>query len=202
MGLVKRGAPADIDAGVGAPQPSATLADPDPARRRAAVVDLRDSPDGLDAIAAHLPGESDPAVLEIAFAALAGAGRAAAIAPMLDAEEAALRNGAVEALTALADGARASVEPRLTDPDPDVRIGALAALRDMDPAWTAARVATLLQDDTDVRVCITAVELLAELGPDAAPAEAALRALPARFPDDEFVGFAAEMALDAARGRT
>lgn len=113
--------------------------------------------------------------------------------PCLRSEDAALRNGVIEALQRMPDALVPHIRPLLEDEDSDVRIFAVNVLgalaHPQAPRWLEA----VLRCDPHVNVCAAAVEGLAELG-DAASVPA-LGALPARFPAEPFIAFAVQAAL-------
>jgi HEAT repeat protein len=104
-----------------------------------------------------------------------------------------LRNSAVEALALVPETADL-VPELLVDPDPDVRVlclMVLASLRDPRvPGW----LLEVVEHDRDANVCGCAVDVLAEVG-DLGNHDA-LKALPARFPDDPFLPFAVQSAIE------
>lgn len=174
----------------------AQLHEADATRRRWAARDLVQHPSTAAALCARLGEEGDAQVREALFTSLVrigGAVAAAGLVPLLRSEDAALRNGAIEALAQLPQDVAPHVDALLGDADPDVRIfavnllGALAHPR--VPAW----VVQVLQHEREPNVVGAALEVAVEAaGAEALPA---LRALPARFPGDPFIGFAAQLAL-------
>jgi hypothetical protein len=173
----------------------------DPAVRRRAVRALDPSDRSVDALIAQLAGETAPSVRSAIFNALSSAASPRAIESLLlqlRSEDAALRNGAIDALQTLPRLVGPHVERLLADPDPDVRISAvsiLSALAHPDiPQWLAG----VVRRDDNVNVCAAAVDALAEAGDEAAIE--AINALPRRFPDVPYIAFAVATAVRRIRG--
>jgi HEAT repeat protein len=81
----------------------------------------------------------------------------------------------------------------LVDPDPDVRIFAVNILESLRHPEVEAWLITVIASDPHLNVCATAVDLLGEVG-SAAAREPLLR-LKARFADEPYIQFAADLAL-------
>ena len=164
--------------------------------RRWAAIDLAAEPAAADALADRLEVERSKAVRDALVTALVQIGTPAVarrLAVHLGAEDAGLRNAAVEALAEMP--ATAEVVPELlADPVHDVRVltvMVLAALRDPRvPGWLL-EVAT---SDPHPNVCGAAVDALAEAGD--AEMRPALEAVPARFPEDPFLPFAVRATVE------
>ncbi len=167
--------------------------------RRWAARDLAGHPDTAAQLGAHLGDEQDPSVREALFTSLsthANEAAASALIPLLRSEDASLRNGAIEALA----GMPAAVAPRMAallhDRDPEVRIFTVNLLGDLRHPRVADWLVDVLVHDNEVNVVAAAIEVLAEVGgPQHRPA---LAAVVRRFPDDPFIGFAADMAAGRA----
>lgn len=165
--------------------------------RRWAARDLAAHPGAQPLLGSALLSEPDPSVREALFTSLASLGGEPAVdalLPLLRSEDARLRNGAIEALAGMPQAVAPRVTRLLHDGDVDVRIftvNLLGELRHDDvPAW----LVQVLQHDADVNVVAAAIEVMAEAGaPSHLPA---LRAARRRFADNEFIGFAADMAIE------
>jgi HEAT repeat protein len=172
------------------------LHDSDPAVRRRAARDLAASPGNVLALGERLQAETDASVREALFTALAahpGEEAAGLLLQLLRAEDAGLRNGAIEALTAMPRVVGPRIAAMLRDPDSDVRIFTVNLLGDLRHAQVTHWLMQVLLYEAEVNVVAAAIEVLAEVG---TPAELpALRAARDRFADDAFVGFAADMAM-------
>jgi len=173
----------------------------DPAVRRRAVRALDSSDRSVDALIAQLAGETAPSVRSAIFNALSSAASPRAIESLLlqlRSEDAALRNGAIDALQTLPRLVGPHVERLLADPDPDVRISTvsiLSALAHPDiPQWLLG----VVRRDDNVNVCAAAVDALAEAGDEAAIET--INALPQRFPGVPYIAFAAATAVRRIRG--
>ncbi len=174
---------------------------PDPALRRRAVRALDSGAKSIDALIAQLGKETAPSVRSAIFNALANAATPRAVESLLlqlRSEDAALRNGAIDALQTLPQLVGPHVERLLADPDPDVRISAvsiLSALAHPDiPKW----LADVVRRDANVNVCAAAVDALAEAGDEAAVE--AIAALPQRFPGVPYIAFAVAAAVRRIKG--
>lgn len=179
-----------------------SLRDADPAARRWAARDLAaQGASASAALAERLPQEPDPAVREAILMSLTGIGDATAVAGLvtcLRLEDAQLRNEAIEAMKRLPDAVAPIMSGLLADPDPDVRIFAVNVLESLRHPDVERWLIDVIRDDEHVNVCATAVDLLGEVGTEAATP--ALEALTARFPDQPYIAFAARLALKRIRG--
>lgn len=167
--------------------------------RRAAVHALENSVDGQAALCRRLAIEPSASVREAILAALIrqrSPAIAAALLPLLRAEEAPLRNAAIEALAEMPDEVAPHVEALLADPDSDVRIFAGNMLGVLPHPRAAEWLLTGLADE-HVNVCAAAIDGLAEIGDPATAA--ALEAVPARFPGNSFIDFAVRVAVRRIR---
>jgi HEAT repeat protein len=180
----------------------AALSLPTSEGRRRAALDLAGEPAAVTTLAERLAIEPSRPVREAIITALVETGGetvARALAPHLRSELATVRNAAVEGLSQVA--ATALVVPELlTDADPDVRVlcvMVLASLHDEHvPDWLLA----VVEHDTNANVCACAVDVLAEVGDDSM--RDVLLALPPRFPEDPFLPFAVQIAVERITGET
>ena len=119
------------------------------------------------------------------------------LAACLRSEDAALRNDVIEAFRQLGDEVAPILRSLLGDPDPDVRIFAVNIL-DSERHPDAERwLIEVIERDAHVNVCATAVDLLCEVGTEAAIDP--LLQLKARFIREPYIQFAAELALKRIR---
>jgi len=166
-------------------------------QRRWAARDLARRADAAVALGEAVVAERDPTVRDAIFVSLSGIASetaAAALLPLLRSDDPALRNGAIEALTGMPLAVAPRVQALLHDADPDVRIFTVNMLGDLRHEQVVPWLLQVLQQDDAVNVVAAAYEVLAEVGaPDHIPA---LRAAQARFADDPFIGFAADMAIE------
>ncbi len=197
MGLVKAvPLPTRVETPATAPDVATGLAHPDPAVRREAIR-LAVGERASGPLAARLPVESDEATRTRLIGALADIGDGVAIDALLDClrgEDIPLRNGAIDALRTLPETAAPLIARLLNDPEPDVRIFGVNALEGLRHPDVETWLIDVIRDDEHVNVCAAAVELLGEIG--SAAAIDPLEALKQRFPDQPFIGFAADVALD------
>jgi HEAT repeat protein len=174
----------------------AQLRDPDAGVRRWAARDLAAHADAAAAICARLVEETDASVRAVLFstAATMGGGEIArGLLPLLRSEDAALRNGAIEVLAGLPQAVAPHIEALLHDGDSDVRIFTVNLLTDLRHPRVPQWLAQVIAQDPQVNVVGAALEVLAEVGaPQALPA---LRAVKERFPDDDYIAFAADLAI-------
>jgi HEAT repeat protein len=185
----------------GAPEPLevvvAELRHPDPERRWSAARRLGERPGAAAALAAALPGEADPRILEAIFTSLirlGGEESAPFLLPLLRSDEAALRLGAIEALQAMPAVLAAHIEALLADPDSDVRIFAVELTRKMPAEQAMALLCRMLDREDHPNACAAVVDVLAEIG--SAAAAPCLERCRARFAREAFLTFAITQALD------
>ena len=175
----------------------AQMGDVEAAVRRWAVRDLAAHPAAAAALGARLAVETDHSVRSALFSTLARLGgddAVTAMLPLLRSEEPELRNGAIEVLSGLPEAVAPHVEALLRDRDSDVRIFAVNLLGDLRHLRIVAWLERVLMNDVAVNVVGAALEVLAEVG--TAASLPALRAAARRFPDDAFIGFAVDVAIE------
>jgi len=163
-------------------------------RRRAAHA-LAGDREAATALAARLEVEPEPAVRDALFAALietGGATVAELLASLVHLDDAALRGGAIQALKGCKPPAEAALDRLLDSADPDVRLLAIEVTRAWPAELAIPRLRHIIDSDSHVNVCGAAVDVAAELGTE--DLLAPLAALRARFADDEFLGFAVDVA--------
>lgn len=168
--------------------------------RRAAVHVLETRPAGIAALCARFPAEKAPSVREAILAALIRRRSpevVAAMLPLLRSEQPLLRNSALEALAAMPDEVAPHVDALLQDPCSDVRIFTANLLSVLPHPRACEWLLVALADDHQ-NVAAAAIDGLAEIGDPSAVGP--LHALCARFPDNEFIAFAARIALDRIGG--
>lgn len=173
------------------------LKNPDPSLRRWAARDLGAHAEAAAALGRALAGERDPSVREALFTSLgtlASERAAEALMALLRSEDAALRNGAIEALAGMPQAVAPSIERLLRDPDPDVRIFTVNLLGELRHAEVNRWLGQVLAQESQVNVVAAAIEVLAETG--GAAERPGLQRVRERFADDPFIGFATELALE------
>ena len=172
------------------------LENPDTKARRWAARDLADCPGASAALVSRLQREDDASVREIIFSTLTALGDATAVAGLvqcLRSDDAALRNEAIEGMKQLPDEVAPIMRGLLADTDPDVRIFAVNVLESLRHQSVEAWLLEVIERDPHVNVCATAVDLLGEVGSEAA--REPLRHLKARFADEPYIQFAADLAV-------
>jgi len=172
------------------------LVDPDPLKRSAAARALGGRPGHGRALADRLVAETHPRVRQALFTGLSRIGgdeAVDALLPLLRMEDAGLRNGAIEALGHMPESIAPRIDRLLRDHDPDVRIFTVNLLGDLVHPHLAVWLDQVLAQEQHPNVVAAALEVLAEVG---SPGHArVLREVIERFPDEPFIGFAAEVAL-------
>jgi HEAT repeat protein len=172
------------------------LENADPLVRRWAARDLADCPEAAADLVARLPRESEASVREIIFSTLTGLGNEIAVAGLvqcLRSEDAALRNEAIEGMKQLPDEVALIVRGLLADPDADVRIFTVNILESLRHPNVESWLIEVIERDPQVNVCATAVDLLGEVG--SLESQEPLKRLKARFTDEPYIQFAADLAL-------
>ena len=173
------------------------LVEGDSEQRRWAARDLAGHPAAAAALGQRLLSETDPSVREALFVSLgifATEAAVAALLPLLRSEDAALRNGAIESLSAMPQAVAPRVAALLADADSDVRLLTVNLLGELRHDQVLPWLLQVLQREAHVNVVAAALEVMAEIGrPEHVDA---LQAVRQRFPDDPFIAFAVDMALD------
>ena len=189
-----------------APDPAAVLAalaGGTEDERWAAARAAPDLPNGIEALGTALLRERSARVREAIFTGLARAGTGQSVElvlPLLRADDAQLRTGALDALRAMKNAVRPYVSTLLSDPDPDVRILACELARGLPGEDAERLLCGLLDAETEPNVCASAVELLAESGsPDALPV---LVRCAERFRGTAFLEFSIRIATDRIRSQS
>ena len=174
--------------------------------RRHAAKEILRCPNAGAALVRRLKCEPEVAVRAAILTALIRLDDPAATAGLADclrSEDVALRNEAIEALRELASsGDRAGAVPPvlaflLADPDPDVRIFAVNVMESVTQPEVERWLIEVTENDSHVNVCAAAVDLLCEVGTEAALGP--IIRLKARFASQPYIQFAADLALKRIR---
>jgi HEAT repeat protein len=171
------------------------LSDPNPTARRWAARDLVNY-GGAGPLLACLKIEPEVSVREVILTTLIRLAEPSAVAGLVDclrSEDAALRNEAIEAMKELPDDVAPMMQHLLTDTDPDVRIFAVDILESLCHPEVEAWLINVIETDTHLNVCATAVNLLCEVGTEAA-IEPLVR-LNTRFAAEPYIQFAVDVAM-------
>lgn len=174
----------------------AELENADPKARRWAARDLTDCSDASAMLVNRLQRENDVSVREVILTALTALGDEIAVAGLVDclrSEDAGLRNEAIEAMKQLPDEVALIMRALLADTSPDVRIFAVNILESLRHPEVESWLISVIEEDSQLNVCATAVDLLGEVG--SAAAQAPLLRLKARYADEPYIQFAADLAL-------
>lgn len=167
-----------------------------PSVRRWAARDLADCPEASAALVQQLMQEKEVSVREVILTTLTSLGDQTAVAGLVDclySETAALRNEATEAMKLLPEMVAPIMRGLLADSSPDVRIFAVNILESLRHPQVESWLIAVIDNDPHLNVCATAVDLLGEVGTEAAR-EPLLR-LKARFADVPYIQFAADLTL-------
>lgn len=176
------------------------LQDADPATRRWAARDLADCPGVSAALVERLNQEAEVSVREVILSTLTGLGDATAVAGLVEclrSEDVPLRNEAIESMRQLPEAVAPIMRGLLADPDPDVRIFAVNILQSLCHPEVETWLIEVIEQDAHVNVCATAVDLLGEVG--TVVAHESLLRLKARFTNEPYIRFAADLALERLR---
>jgi HEAT repeat protein len=178
----------------------AWLQDAQPERRLDAALQLAARPGVEPALGARLLQEADERVRRALLTGLttqATPEAATALVPLLRSEDATLRNGAIEALAAMPAAVAPEIDRLLEDPDPDVRIFVVNLMAELRHPAVGDWLLQVLRADAHANVVAAAMEALAEAG-DERHLEPLGQAAQ-RFPQEPFLGFAAEIAIARIR---
>jgi len=174
----------------------AALDHPNATTRRWAARDLTDCPGVSAALVNRLRREDDISVREVILTTLTSLGDHVAVEGLVDclrSEDVALRNEAIEAMKQLPDEVATIMRGLLADASPDVRIFAVNILESLRHPDVESWLITVIEQDPHINVCSTAVDLLGETG--SAKAREPLQRLKARYADQPYIQFAADVAL-------
>ena len=174
----------------------AELDNPNATARRWAARDLTDCPGASAALVSRLGREDDVSVREVILTTLTTLGDEIAVQGLvrcLRSESASLRNEAIEAMKQLPDEVALIMRGLLADASPDVRIFAVNILESLRHPAVESWLIEVIERDPHLNVCATAVDLLGEVG--SAAARLPLEQLKARYADEPYIQFAADLAL-------
>ena len=179
----------------------AALSDADPVTCRWAARDLMACPGCSLELVTRLQDEAVLSVREIMLTTLVRLGDPAAVAGLVDclrSDNVALRNEAIEAMKQLPDEVAPLMAGLLGDTDPDVRIFAVNVLESMRHPQVEAWLIGVIQTESQVNVCAAALDVLSEVG--TASAREPMQQVKARFADEPYIQFAADLALNRVQG--
>jgi HEAT repeat protein len=172
------------------------LGSDDPSERRWAARDLVKYPETVEALMAALTVESEHAVREALFDTLQLIGGEAVITgliTLLRAENAELRNGAIEVMQSMPTAIADHIKELLNDRDSDVRIFAIDILQVLAHPRTPEWLMSVLKKETHINVIATAVDRISEVGTlDMLPE---IEDIKRRFSDEPYLTFAVDTAI-------
>jgi HEAT repeat protein len=205
MGLVKHKAVQltkriEPEPGRGCGDRATALEEADAAGRRQAAREIAQCPDAARALVSRLKREPDGAVREMILATLVRLNDASAVGGLADclrSEDAALRNEVIETFKRLGREVAPVLRSLLADPDPDVRTFVVNILDSERRPEVESWLIDVIERDSHVNVCAAAVDLLCEVGSEAAIDP--LARLKARFQSEPYIQFAAGLALKRIR---
>lgn len=142
------------------------------------------------AVEAHVPTRE---ALAVAIMRTGGADAVDRLLPLLSSEDAAQRNTVIEILQALPDAVAPRMEALLCHEDSDVRIFAVNVLEALRHPRVERWLIDVIARDNHVNVVATALDLLGEVGTEAAMP--ALENVTARFDGEPYIRFAAGNAI-------
>lgn len=204
MPLIRKPAGAS-SAGVPAPNSAAVLlalASGTDDERWAAARSAAELPGGVAAVGEALAREKSPRVREALFTGLARVATPQSVEvvlPFLRSDDALVRTGASDALTAMRSVAWPAIAALLRDPDTDVRILACSLVHDMPGETALPLLCDLLDSEPEPNVCAAAVDAIAEIG--GAEALPVLARCKERFAATPFLEFAIKVAMDRIRSQ-
>lgn len=173
----------------------------DPFRRRWAARDLSAFPTAVDALLQQLQVELDREVRAAIFTTLSqfdNLSAAKGLINFLHSEDVELRNSAIDALKLMPAAISPLMDDLLQDPSADVRILAVNVLESLRHSQVEPWLIRVIEQDSHVNVCATAVDLLSEVGTQAAVQP--LLKLKSRFTAEPFMHFAIDVALKRIQG--
>jgi HEAT repeat protein len=178
----------------------AALEDSDVTVRRRAAQKITSCLDAATVLVSRLKREENTAVREAILNSLLRMYDPSIVSGLIDclrSEDAALRNDVIETFKQLGDEVAPILRSLLTDSDPDVRIFVVNILNSERHPDVESWLIEVIGHDTHVNVCATAVDLLCEVGTEAAIDP--LLHLKARFAHEPYIQFAADLALKRIR---
>jgi len=164
--------------------------------RRWCARDLATMENSTGVLLSALENEAEHVVFEAILDALESIGSdevVLGLISMLRSEDAARRNGVIEALQSMPDMVALHIIELLNDTDSDVRIFAIDILQVLAHPDTPKWLLSVLKDETHINVVSTAVDRLAEVGtPDMIND---IKALKERYPNEAYLHFAIDTAV-------
>ncbi|MCY0965528.1 HEAT repeat domain-containing protein [Parathalassolituus penaei] len=171
------------------------LHDPSADIRRRAAADLASCQQATQWLLTQLQQETIPSVRQVIITSLTRINTTEAVqglATCLRAEDARLRNDAIEAMKQMPDAMAPVIEELLQDQDPDIRIFAVNILESLCHEQVENWLLDVMDNDASINVVCAALDIIGEVG-----TEIALPVLErtARRFNDAYVGFACDLAI-------
>lgn len=169
--------------------------------RWTAARQLSKDPQSVGALASALALEVSPRVREAILTSLARIQTpeaVAAILPYIRSEDAAIRSGALDALSAMPGIVEKHLPSLMADPDPDVRLLICDIVRRLPADVAVACLCDLLDSEDQINVSAAAVEALSEVGDERALP--ALARCAARFHEEPFLQFSIQAVSNRITG--
>jgi HEAT repeat protein len=176
------------------------LEDADAVVRRRAARDIVHCPHAARELIGRLEREEDRAVREVILNNLVRLNDPSAVSGLVNclrSEDAALRNDVIDTFKQLGAEVAPVLRSLLGDADPDVRILVVNILDSERHPEVENWLIEVIERDAHVNVCATAVDLLCEVGTEAAIDP--LMQLKGRFPSEAYIQFAVDLALKRIR---
>ena len=164
--------------------------------RWAAARAMADDADAAPVLASALEKETAPEVRDAIFTSLVlirTPEAAESLARLIRSDDAQLRSGALDGLSAMIDVARPLLPALLRDDDADVRLLACELVRRLDGEEATELLVGMLADEQQANVCGAAVDVLSETG--TAAALGVLQQCAQRFAGEPFLKFAIDDAI-------
>ncbi|RWX81844.1 HEAT repeat domain-containing protein [Neorhizobium lilium] len=167
-----------------------------PEVRQSALSGLVEYPEAAAVLCRQFESEQDAAtrdMIAVVLSRMGGAQTVEGLLPLLRSDNATLRNSVIGILKELPAEVAPHMEALLDNPDSDVRILVVNVLESLRHPKVEDWLIAVISVDAHVNVVATALDLLREVGTDAALP--ALGGVTTRFPDEPFIAFAVNNAL-------
>jgi HEAT repeat protein len=147
--------------------------------------------DNLSTLIALLSSEPDQGVQDLVLQIIKERGGDTVVKlliPLLRSDDAHLRNAVIDTLQQMPAEMESHMTELLNDEDPDVRIFAINIISSLQHPLVPQWLLQVIQQDEHLNVCMTALDLLAEIGEKSMCAD--VHKLLTRFPNEPYVSFA------------
>jgi hypothetical protein len=147
--------------------------------------------DSLSTLIVLLSSEPDQGVQDLVLQVIKERGGDTVVKlliPLLRSDDAHLRNAVIDTLQQMPAEMESHMTALLHDEDPDVRIFAINIISSLQHTLVPQWLLQVIQQDEHLNVCMTALDLLAEIGEESMCAD--VHNLLSRFPNEPYVSFA------------